>query len=133
MQVQVQQLVHHVSANADSLTGGIATCRTIGTLLAAATSSSETARTHLLAAIRDADASLQIAELHRSKQNLLSLQAVCVALAQTRQLEARAACALYPPLNNPQNHGSIHASTSLALARLPLAPQSCAAAAGDCS
>jgi len=39
MQVQVQQLVHHVSANTDNLTAGIQTCRSVGGLLQTAITS----------------------------------------------------------------------------------------------
>jgi hypothetical protein len=94
MQVQVQQLVHHVCANADNLTSGIATCRSIGQLLPAASSSTDASRVHLMAAVREADSSLRIAELHQRKQNLLALQALCAAVGDARALEERATCAL---------------------------------------
>ena len=93
LQVQVQQLVHHVGANADSLHTGIATCREIGTLLPVATGAADHARSHLMAAVREADSSLRIAELHMRKRNLIALRTLCELAARAHDLSQRTECA----------------------------------------
>ena len=75
MQVQVQQLVHHVSANTDNLTAGIQTCRSVGGLLQTAITSCSQGRQHMQSAEHDAGTSLKVAALHRRNQNLAGVMA----------------------------------------------------------
>jgi hypothetical protein len=88
LHVQVQQLVHHVSANTDNLTAGIATCRSIGRLLRIAGKSSATARSHWQAAEHAADSSLHATVLHQISCALSEMLHICSSVAEARRLTA---------------------------------------------
>lgn len=92
VQVQVQQLVHHVTANTDNLTAGIQTCRSTGTLLQNAIVSIQQARTRLGLAGTDASTSLKIAQLYRRNQQLANIMEICSHALMLQQKSADAEC-----------------------------------------
>lgn len=96
MQVQVQQLVHHVSANTDNLTAGIQTCRSVGGLLQTAITSCSRGREHMHSAEHDAGTSLRVAALHKRNQNLADIMA---ALSDVLFIQQKAAEAEYAMLS----------------------------------
>jgi ribosomal protein L17 len=88
LHVQVQQLAHHVSANTDHLTAGIATCRSIGKLLRLAGQSSTTARAHWQAAEQATGSSLRATLLHQQSCALSEMLRICSSVAEARRLTA---------------------------------------------
>lgn len=106
LQVQVQQLVHHVSANTDNLTAGIQTCRSVGGLLQTAISSSSDARKHIQSAEHDAGTSLRVASLHRRNENLAKVMAALsdVLFIQQKAAEAEYAASSCADARVSRNH-----------------------------
>lgn len=90
LQVQVQQLVHHVTANTDNLTAGIQTCRSTGTLLQQAIASIKEARNHLGFAGTDASTCLKIAQLYKRNQQLANMLEICSHALSLQQKSAEA-------------------------------------------
>eukprot|EP00892_Ulva_mutabilis_P012693 jgi/Ulvmu1/9797/UM056_0037.1 len=95
LDVQVQQLVHHVSANTDNLTAGIQTCRSVGGLLETAIASCSQGRQHMQSAEHDAGTSLKVAALHRRNQNLADVMAALSDVLFIQQKAAEAEAAVY--------------------------------------
>jgi hypothetical protein len=93
VQVQVQQLVHHVTANTDNLTAGIQTCRVVGRLLQDTITSSQQARMRLKSALGATSTSLKVATLYRRNQHLNGMMEICSHVLLLQQKGAEAECA----------------------------------------
>jgi hypothetical protein len=83
VQVQIQQLVHHVSANSDHLRAGTQICTSVGEYLQTAARSNHTAREKLslsllhIKDIQEVEASMLVAALYQRSRMLRRMVDTC--------------------------------------------------------